>query len=104
MKTLYAPLLGIGVSLLAGCAPRAVPQDTGPSPASVTAPEAEARSVIRSLEEEPPLPGAPNEGWHGLCPAREPHGAHDHHMHDHDHQGHTAPGPAHHDTRAEQKP
>lgn len=68
---------------LAACAGPALPAELPvASPASAQAAEAPPAQVTRALDEEPPLPGEPVDGWPGLHePAdderEEPH----HHAH-----------------------
>jgi len=62
-----------------GCAPRSVPNGfPDASPASASAAEATRAPLTCALDEDPPLPGAPSEGWSGLdaastAPAGESH-------------------------------
>ncbi len=57
-------------SLGMGCASRTVPVSFPPtSAASISGAEAKPSSVIRTLLEDPPLPGESTDQWPGLRPA-----------------------------------
>ncbi len=77
-KLLCWVLLGPSSLLQQSCAhPPASPA----APSSPLAAEGTTRSVTRALEEDPPLPGAPAQGWPGLAatpPREDPHAAHRH--------------------------
>lgn len=87
MKSNDCALLGVALSALA-CSSREVPSSfPSGSPASLSATAVPHAEVARSLREDPPLPGAPTEGWSGLAaeeaaaPAAHDHGtsgAHEH--------------------------
>ncbi|AKF03245.1 hypothetical protein [Sandaracinus amylolyticus] len=80
MRTRSFVLATALAAVLAACTrsfPAAFPTS---SPASSDATEAPVADVGRALREDPPLPGEPTRGWHGLEPASvtPPHGGHDH--------------------------
>ena len=70
----------LGAALVAlACSSRDVPSTfPNASPASPSAAQAPHAEVTRSLLEDPPLPGAPAEGWAGLATEESPAKAHDH--------------------------
>lgn len=64
--------LALALLSAAGCATRSVPTTfPAASSASADAPEAPRVPVARTLEGDPPLPGAPSSGWEGLDPIDE---------------------------------
>ena len=75
-----AALVGAVVYLPTACSSRALPPAfPATSAASLEAPEGQAVSVTRALEQDPPLPGESVDHWPGLQTGKAPAAAHQHH-------------------------
>jgi hypothetical protein len=82
LRSLCLPLV---LTALACGARQVPPPRPAGSAAALDAPEAPRAKVARAVREDPPLPGAPLDGWEGLRPpdgAPAPAGHQHHHHHE----------------------
>ena len=82
--TIRSSLFAVLVALSAGACSRSLPPAwSSASPVSIEAEPAPQAAVHRSLDEDPPLPGATTEAWEGLDRPAESHTGHGGHHHGH---------------------